>query len=44
MATGKPADSLHNIKGGATDLGGNVERVVVLFTDFSGSFEITAFS
>ena len=26
-ATGKPADSLHNIKGGATELGGNVERV-----------------
>jgi NADH-quinone oxidoreductase subunit J len=42
-ATGKPADSLHNIKGGATDLGGNVERVArVLFTDFLWPFEITS--
>ena len=42
-ATGKTADSLHNIKGGATDLGGNVERVArVLFTDFLWPFEITS--
>ena len=42
-ATGKSADSLHNIKGGATDLGGNVERVArSLFTDFLWPFEITA--
>jgi NADH-quinone oxidoreductase subunit J len=42
-ATGKGADSLHNIKGGATDLGGNVERVArSLFTDFLWPFEITA--
>ena len=42
-ATGKNADSLHAIKGGATDLGGNVERVArVLFTDFLWPFEITS--
>jgi NADH-quinone oxidoreductase subunit J len=42
-ATGRSADSLHNIKGGATDLGGNVERVArSLFTDFLWPFEITA--
>jgi NADH-quinone oxidoreductase subunit J len=42
-ATGKTADSLHTIKGGATDLGGNVERVArVLFTDFLWPFEITS--
>jgi NADH-quinone oxidoreductase subunit J len=42
-ATGKSADSLHNIKGGATDLGGNVQRVArSLFTDFLWPFEITA--
>jgi NADH-quinone oxidoreductase subunit J len=42
-ATGRTADSLHNIKGGATDLGGNVERVArSLFTDFLWPFEITA--
>jgi len=42
-ATGQPADSLHTIKGGASDLGNNVERVArVLFTDFLWPFEITA--
>jgi NADH-quinone oxidoreductase subunit J len=42
-ATGKPADALHTIRGGAADLGGNVERVArVLFTDFLWPFEITA--
>ena len=42
-ATGKSADQLHSIKGGATDLGGNVERVArVLFTDFLWPFEITS--
>jgi NADH-quinone oxidoreductase subunit J len=42
-ATGKPADQLHAIKGGASDLGGNVERVArVLFTDYLWPFEITA--
>jgi NADH-quinone oxidoreductase subunit J len=42
-ATGKTADSLHTIKGGASDLGGNVERVArVLFTDFLWPFEITS--
>jgi NADH-quinone oxidoreductase subunit J len=42
-ATGQSADSLHAIKGGATDLGGNVERVArVLFTDYVWPFEITA--
>ncbi len=42
-ATGKTADSLHTIRGGATDLGGNVERVArVLFTDFLWPFEITS--
>jgi NADH-quinone oxidoreductase subunit J len=42
-ATGESADSLHAIKGGATDLGGNVERVArVLFTDYVWPFEITA--
>jgi NADH-quinone oxidoreductase subunit J len=42
-ATGESADSLHTIKGGATDLGGNVERVArVLFTDYVWPFEITA--
>jgi NADH-quinone oxidoreductase subunit J len=42
-ATGQHADSLHNIKGGATGLGGNVERVArTLFTDFLWPFEITA--
>jgi NADH-quinone oxidoreductase subunit J len=42
-ATGKPADALHTIKGGATDVGGNVERVArVLFTDYLWPFEITS--
>ena len=42
-ATGKSADQLHSIKGGATDLGGNVERVArVLFTDYLWPFEITS--
>jgi NADH-quinone oxidoreductase subunit J len=42
-ATGKSADQLHAIKGGASDLGGNVERVArVLFTDYLWPFEITA--
>ncbi len=42
-ATGKHADALHNIKGGASDLGGNVERVArALFTDFLWPFEITS--
>jgi NADH-quinone oxidoreductase subunit J len=42
-ATGKPADQLHMINGGASDLGGNVERVArVLFTDYLWPFEITS--
>jgi NADH-quinone oxidoreductase subunit J len=42
-ATGAQADATHAIKGGATDLGGNVERVArSLFTDFLWPFEITA--
>jgi NADH-quinone oxidoreductase subunit J len=42
-ATGKSADSLHTISGGATGQGGNVKRVArVLFTDFLWPFEITA--
>ena len=42
-ATGKSADQLHAIKGGAGDLGGNVERVArTLFTDYLWPFEITA--
>ena len=42
-ATGKHADALHNINGGASDLGGNVERVArVLFTDYLWPFEITS--
>jgi NADH-quinone oxidoreductase subunit J len=42
-ATGKHADALHTINGGATDLGGNVERVArALFTDFLWPFEITS--
>lgn len=42
-ATGQQADALHTIEGGATDLGGNVERVArVLFTDFLWPFQITA--
>jgi len=41
--TGAPADATHSIKGGASDLGNNVERVArVLFTDFLWPFEITA--
>jgi NADH-quinone oxidoreductase subunit J len=42
-ATGESADATHAITGGATDLGGNVERVArSLFTDFLWPFEITA--
>ena len=42
-ATGKPADATDAIRGGASDLGGNVERVArSLFTDFLWPFEITA--
>jgi NADH-quinone oxidoreductase subunit J len=42
-ATGQQADATHALEGGATDLGGNVERVArVLFTDFLWPFEITA--
>jgi NADH-quinone oxidoreductase subunit J len=42
-ATGKSADQLHMIKGGASDLGGNVERTArVLFTDYLWPFEITS--
>jgi NADH-quinone oxidoreductase subunit J len=42
-ATGKHADALHNINGGASGLGGNVERVArALFTDFLWPFEITS--
>jgi len=42
-ATGAKADGLHSVRGGATDLGNNIERVArVLFTDFLWPFELTA--